>query len=109
MTDRIARLSAASLILWAALGAGISSAWADPLPNPPPRVLPDPSPRESRDFPPAMATSGTADPGRKLAAVRSTDPREESCNTLNPCAVPPPSRDRAETVPSRAPLAPDPG
>jgi hypothetical protein len=105
MTQKTAKLSAGALILWAAIGA----ATADPLPNPPPQVLPDPSAKESHDFSPAMATSGTADPGRELAAVQPTDPREQSCNALNPCAVPPPSRDHAETVPSRAPASPHPG
>ena len=102
MIHATAKILAVIPILLAATGAGIGSAWADPLPNPPPLVLPDPSPRASHDFPPAMATSGTADPGRELAAVHTTD---QSCDALNPCAVPPPSLNRAEMVPSRAPAS----
>jgi hypothetical protein len=93
-------------ILWA--GSGALMAKADPLPNPP-LVLPDPSPAESHNLPPSLATSGTADPGRELAAVRATNPKEQDCTTLNPCAVPPPSLQSAERVPSRAPAASNPG
>jgi hypothetical protein len=90
--------------LWAASGA-LMMAKADPLPDPPPQVLPDPTPRESHDFPPAQATSGIGDPGRELAGVQATNPHDQGCTTLNPCAAPPPSLQRAEAVPSRAPAA----
>jgi hypothetical protein len=94
-------------ILWA--GGGALVAKADPLPDPPPQVLPDPSPRESHNFPPALATAGTADPGRELTAVKATNLHDQSCTALNPCAAPPPSLQRAETMPSRAPTAFHPG
>ena len=93
--------------LWAASGELMAK--ADPLTDPPPQVLPDPSPRQSHDFPPAQATSGTADPGRELAGVKATSPHDQGCNTLNPCAAPPPSLQGAQIVPSRAPAAFHPG
>jgi len=96
-----------TVILWA--GSGALMAKADPLPNPPPLVLPDPSPAGSHNLPPSLATSGTGDPGRELAAVRATNPQDQDCTALNPCAVPPPSLPRAETVPSRAPASSHPG
>ena len=90
-----------AVTLWA--GSGALMAKADPLPDSPPQVLPDPSPKESHNFPPAQATSGTADPGRELAGVKAVSPHAQGCTTLNPCAAPPPSLQHAETAPSRAP------
>jgi hypothetical protein len=100
----IANIRVAFLLL--ALMPMIGAAKADPLPDPPPLVLPDPSPKDSHDFAPSEATRGIADPGRSLAAVKATNLKEADCNALNPCALPPPSRESAETVPSRAPAHP---
>ena len=90
------------------LGCGPGMALADPLPDPPPLVLPDPTPGETHTFPPSESTAGTADPGRKLGnvATRRNDPE---CTALSPCAIPPPSLEHAHTVPSRAPASADPG
>jgi len=84
------------------LGAG-AAVQADPLPNPPPKVLPDPSPRSSHDFPAQTATAGTADPGHQLASLGPID--LENCSALEPCAIPPPALHQVEPVPARA----DPG
>ena len=100
----MANIRAAFFVL--ALATVFGAAKADPLPDPPPLVLPDPSPTDSHDFPPSEATRGIADPGRSLGAVNATDLKAADCTSLNPCAVPPPSRKKAETVPSRAPAHP---
>jgi hypothetical protein len=88
------------------IGAGM--ALADPLPDPPPQVLPDPSPGATHYFAPSESTAGTADPGRELGRVASARRNDPKCTTLTPCAVPPPSLEHAVTVPSHAPAG-DPG
>jgi hypothetical protein len=90
-----------------ALALGPAGAVADPFPQTPPRVLPDPSPKDSHAFAPSEATAGTADPGRKLAAIAAADP--EGCSARNPCAMPPPPLDNAGPVLSRAPQRAHPG
>ena len=101
------RAALLAAMLWAGYGALVAK--ADPLPDAPPQALPDPSPEESPNFPPALATAGTADPGRELAAVKATNLHDQSCTALNPCAAPPPSLEGAATMPSRAPVASHPG
>ena len=93
MTGSNLRAAMAALVL----ATNALAVQADPLPNPPPKVLPDPSPEDSHDFPPAEATRGTADPGYSLSAVKATDLKD--CTPLNPCAVPPPSRESVEALP----------
>ena len=105
MTHGNAGMRAALLaaMLWA--GNGALAAKADPLTDAA-QALPDPSPKESPNFPPALATAGTADPGRELAAIR-TNFRDPSCTALNPCAAPTPSLDGLTAPPSRAASNPD--
>jgi hypothetical protein len=91
-------------MLWA--GNGVLMAKADPLTDPSVQVLPDPSPKESRDFPPALATSGTADPSHELTAVKTIN--LQGCTALNPCAAPPPSLG-AGPAPARTASAANPG
>jgi hypothetical protein len=104
--QNMTRLFAALLMLWP-MAAGM--ALADPLPDPPPKVLPDPSPNEAHAFAPSEATAGTADPGRKLGSIAGIRSHDPGCTALSPCAVPPPSLERAETLPPHAPANTDPG
>jgi hypothetical protein len=89
-TTSLRRIAFAKIIVLASGMAG-SFAQADPLPAAPPLVLPDPSPRDSHDFPAALATSGTADPGHALGSIPVGGQKAPGCNALNPCAEPPPS------------------
>jgi hypothetical protein len=56
-----------------------------------PPVLPDPVPDSTHLFPPAMATAGTADPGRALAhspvTAQMLAGQGSSCTPISPCAV----------------------
>ena len=78
---------------WAAcllmLVVGMTGAHAADLNVPP--VLPDPVPDYTHLFPPAMATAGTADPGRALAhspiSAEMLAGRGPSCTPISPCAV----------------------
>jgi hypothetical protein len=81
---------------------------ADSLSDAPP-ALPDPSAQESPNFPPALATAGIADPGRELAAVKATNPRDQGCTALNPCAAPTPSLQSVKSAPSQSLAASYPG
>ena len=73
----------------AILFAGMTSASAVDLNAPP--VLPDPVPESTHLFSPAMATAGTADPGRALAhspiSAEMLAGRGSSCTPISPCAV----------------------
>ena len=64
---------------------------ADPLGGPslPQRILPDPVPNAASTFSPALATSDVARPPEKLSSL--TEPRNQACNPLSPCALPPPA------------------
>jgi hypothetical protein len=101
ITSMISRLL--TVMLWSADGDRLAK--ADPLPDPPPQVLADPSPLESTNFPPALATAGTADPSRELAVVKPTNAHERGCTALNPCAEPPPSLQSIGPLAARLPAA----
>jgi hypothetical protein len=84
-------LTALSLTAWSgsALCQDSESALGNPLPPP----VQDPSLKNSPTFAPSLGTSGTADIDPALDRTAKVS-RGADCSSTNPCAVPPPARDR---------------
>jgi hypothetical protein len=86
-------LAPVSLLMWS------SAAWCQDsesaLGNPLPPAVQDPSLKTSRYFPPSLGTSGVAyiDPALS-APAKAVKGHGADCSALNPCATPPPARDR---------------
>jgi hypothetical protein len=74
-------------LFFALMIAGSLGAYADPLESTSPEpVLPDPSPDNGVNFPPASATRDVARPSAELSSDKSLG--GHACSALNPCAAP---------------------
>jgi hypothetical protein len=83
-----AALVASLILLWRSSGYCQDSS-ESALGDPPPPAVQDPSPANSRYFPPSQGTAGVAAVSPAPKASHGA-----SCTTANPCAVPTPARDR---------------
>jgi hypothetical protein len=86
----VAAFAAPLTLLWSTSGYCQDSS-ESALGDPEPQSVQDPSPSNSRYFPPSLGTAGVAAIG---PAVSSKASHSVGCSAANPCALPTPARDR---------------
>jgi hypothetical protein len=96
-------LALAAAFLIAGSGGAFCQESEGALGNPLPAAVQDPSLKTSRYFPPSLGTAGVADTDPALSsATKLARGHGADCSSVNPCAVPPPARDRVVITSGRS-------